>query len=77
MMKRAVEEIRPLLSNHFNLTVKMPLKAVNRGYAYAISPIRRADNRRRDYNESSQRGGLKLQPGSARRLRQPRRKQAV
>jgi len=35
----AIDEIQPLLSNHFNLTVEMPLKAIVRGYTYAIVPI--------------------------------------
>jgi dolichol-phosphate mannosyltransferase len=34
-----IENIQPLLSNHFNLTVEMPLKAVIRGHSYAIVPI--------------------------------------
>ena len=34
-----VENIQPLLSNHFNLTVEMPLKAVVRGYSYGIVPV--------------------------------------
>jgi dolichol-phosphate mannosyltransferase len=29
----------PLLSPHFNLTVELPLKAIARGYTYAIMPI--------------------------------------
>jgi len=28
-----------LLSNHFNLTVEMPLKAIVRGHSYAVVPI--------------------------------------
>jgi len=36
--REVVEAIRPLLSNHFNLTVEMPLKAVVRGFSYAIVP---------------------------------------
>ncbi len=36
--REVVEGIAPLLSNHFNLTVEMPLKAVVRGYRYAIVP---------------------------------------
>jgi dolichol-phosphate mannosyltransferase len=109
--REVIDAIQPLLSNHFNLTVEMPLKAVVRGYSYAIPPISwrnrqagtaklslqemgsrylfivlyvflehhlsRGDYRRRDFNESSQRGRLRLQPGSARRMRRPRRKQAV
>jgi dolichol-phosphate mannosyltransferase len=30
---------QPLLSKHFNLTVELPLKAVVRGYSYAVVPI--------------------------------------
>lgn len=29
----------PLLSPYFNLTVEMPLKAIVRGYSYAVVPI--------------------------------------
>jgi dolichol-phosphate mannosyltransferase len=31
--------VQPLLSNHFNLTVELPLKAVVRGFSYEIVPI--------------------------------------
>ena len=34
-----IDQIQPLLSNHFNLTVEMPLKAVVRGYSYAVVPV--------------------------------------
>ncbi len=34
-----IENISPLVSNHFNLTVEMPLKAIIRGHSYAIVPI--------------------------------------
>jgi dolichol-phosphate mannosyltransferase len=37
--REVVENIQPLLSNHFNLTVEMPLKAIIRGHSYAIAPI--------------------------------------
>jgi dolichol-phosphate mannosyltransferase len=37
--REVIENIRPLVSNHFNLTVEMPLKAVIRGHSYAIVPI--------------------------------------
>lgn len=30
--------VQPLLSHHFNLTVELPLKAIVRGYSYAIVP---------------------------------------
>jgi dolichol-phosphate mannosyltransferase len=33
------EGMMPLLSPHFNLTVEMPLKAIVRGYSYAVVPI--------------------------------------
>ena len=33
-----IDHVQPLLSNHFNLTVELPLKAVVRGYSYAIVP---------------------------------------
>jgi dolichol-phosphate mannosyltransferase len=34
-----IDQIQPLLSNHFNLTVEMPLKAIVRGYDYAVVPV--------------------------------------
>jgi dolichol-phosphate mannosyltransferase len=34
-----VDGIQPLISPHFNLTVEMPLKAVTRGYSFAVVPI--------------------------------------
>ena len=37
--REVIENIEPLLSNHFNLTVEMPLKAVIRGHSYAVLPI--------------------------------------
>ena len=37
--REVVERIKPLLSNHFNLTVELPLKAIVRGHSYAILPI--------------------------------------
>jgi dolichol-phosphate mannosyltransferase len=40
LYRRAViEGIQPLISPHFNLTVEMPLKAMVRGYAFAVVPI--------------------------------------
>jgi dolichol-phosphate mannosyltransferase len=38
--REVVDHVQPLLSHHFNLTVELPLKAVVRGYSYAIVPIR-------------------------------------
>ena len=37
--REVIEGIFPLISHHFNLTVEMPLKAIVRGYSYAIIPI--------------------------------------
>jgi dolichol-phosphate mannosyltransferase len=36
--REVIENLQPLLSPHFNLTVEMPLKAITRGYSYAIVP---------------------------------------
>ena len=35
----AIDGVQPLISSHFNLTVEMPLKAMIRGFSYAILPI--------------------------------------
>jgi dolichol-phosphate mannosyltransferase len=41
LYRRAViEGMQPLISPHFNLTVEMPLKAIVRGYSFAVVPIR-------------------------------------
>jgi dolichol-phosphate mannosyltransferase len=37
--REVIENIKPFLSHHFNLTVELPLKAVVRGYSYGIVPI--------------------------------------
>jgi dolichol-phosphate mannosyltransferase len=37
--REVIDHIQPLLSNHFNLTVEMPLKAIVRGHSYQIVPI--------------------------------------
>lgn len=36
--REAMEGIKPLISQHFNLTVEMPLKAIIRGYTYTVVP---------------------------------------
>jgi len=36
--KEVIEGIQPILSPHFNLTIELPLKAIIRGYSYAIVP---------------------------------------
>lgn len=35
----AIKAMRPLVSQYFNITVEMPLKAIVRGFSYAIVPI--------------------------------------
>ena len=36
--KEVIFGLRPFLSHHFNLTVELPLKAIVRGYSYAVVP---------------------------------------
>jgi dolichol-phosphate mannosyltransferase len=37
--REVIDGIKPLLSNHFNLTVEMPLKAIVRGHTFRVIPI--------------------------------------
>ena len=37
--RSVVDGCSPILSHHFNITVELPLKAIVRGYSYAITPI--------------------------------------
>jgi dolichol-phosphate mannosyltransferase len=37
--REVIENVQPLISHHFNLTVELPLKAIVRGHSYAIVPI--------------------------------------
>jgi dolichol-phosphate mannosyltransferase len=37
--REVIDTVQPLLSNHFNLTVELPLKAIVRGHSYGIVPI--------------------------------------
>lgn len=36
--KETIEGLKPFLSPHFNLTLELPLKAIVRGYSYAVIP---------------------------------------
>ena len=36
--RETIEGVKPFLSHHFNLTVELPLKAIVRGYTYAVVP---------------------------------------
>jgi dolichol-phosphate mannosyltransferase len=40
-----IDNVQPLLSQHFNLTVEIPLKAVVRGHSYAITPVARRNRK--------------------------------
>ena len=37
--REVIAGLQPLLSHHFNLTVELPLKALIRGYSFAVIPI--------------------------------------
>jgi dolichol-phosphate mannosyltransferase len=37
--RTVIDGCRPLISPHFNLTVELPLKAIVRGYSWAVMPI--------------------------------------
>jgi dolichol-phosphate mannosyltransferase len=37
--REVIDAIQPLFSNHFNLTVEMPLKAIVRGHTFRVIPI--------------------------------------
>ena len=37
--RHVIDQIQPLLSHHFNLTVELPLKAVVRGFTFAVVPV--------------------------------------
>lgn len=37
--KEVIDGAKPLFSNHFNLTIELPLKAIIRGYSFATVPI--------------------------------------
>ena len=36
--RHVIDGLKPFLSHHFNLTVELPLKAIVRGYSYAVIP---------------------------------------
>jgi dolichol-phosphate mannosyltransferase len=36
--RETIQGLKPFLSHHFNLTVELPLKAIVRGYSYAVVP---------------------------------------
>ncbi len=44
--RHVIDQLQPLLANHFNLTVELPLKAVVRGFSYAVVPVSWTNRRR-------------------------------
>ena len=58
--REVIENIQPLLSHHFNLTVELPLKAVVRGYSYGIVPISWTNRTAGDSKLALQRDGQPL-----------------
>jgi len=36
--RHVIQGLQPILSHHYNLTVELPLKAIVRGYSYAVVP---------------------------------------
>ena len=36
---RVIRAISPIQANHFNITVELPLKALVRGFSYAVVPV--------------------------------------
>lgn len=36
--REVIDGIQPIVSRHFNLTIELPLKAIVRGYSYAVVP---------------------------------------
>jgi dolichol-phosphate mannosyltransferase len=55
--REVIETVQPLLSNHFNLTVEMPLKAVARGHNYKVIPVSWRNRREGDSKLSLQEMG--------------------
>jgi dolichol-phosphate mannosyltransferase len=37
--REVIDTVQPFLSNHFNLTVELPLKAIVRGHTYGVIPV--------------------------------------
>jgi dolichol-phosphate mannosyltransferase len=57
--REVIETVQPLLANHFNLTVELPLKAIVRGHTFAVCPVswtnRRAGSSKLSMNEMGSR----------------------
>lgn len=37
--REVIAGVMPILAQHFNITVELPLKAITRGYSYAVVPV--------------------------------------
>jgi dolichol-phosphate mannosyltransferase len=37
--REVIESVKPLVSNHFNITIEIPLKAINRSFKHTMIPI--------------------------------------
>ena len=48
--RETIDGLKPLLSHHFNLTVELPLKAIVRGYSYAVVPNYWTNRKMRESN---------------------------
>jgi dolichol-phosphate mannosyltransferase len=48
--REVIDAIQPLMSKHFNLTVEMPLKAIIRGYTFAVVPTKWRNRRAGESN---------------------------
>ena len=88
--REVIETVQPLLSNHFNLTVEIPLKAIVRGHSYKVIPISWRNRKEGESKLSLQEMGSRyafivlyvllerhLSRGDYRRRRQPRRRRAA
>ena len=66
--REVIESASPLLSQHFNLTVELPLKAIVRGHSYAVVPISWTNRAAGSLQARSQGDGLALPLHRAARL---------
>ena len=55
--REVIETVQPLFSNHFNLTVELPLKAIVRGHGFTVVPISWRTGRRGRRSSGSRRWG--------------------
>jgi len=51
--REVIAGVQPILAHHFNLTVELPLKAIIRGYSYAVVPNRWINKKSADWVQNS------------------------